>query len=71
MRGREGRRRNRVTSRVLRRLIWGPALDRLAAIRAELGLPATDRTVVEEALSPHLHLQACVPEVEYPRRDLT
>lgn len=70
MRGREGRRRNRVTSRVLRRLIWGPALDRLAVIRAELDLPPTDRSVVEEAMSPHLHLQACVPEFEYPRRDL-
>ncbi len=70
MRGREGRRRNRVTSRILRRLIWGPALDRLAEVRHELGLPSTDRSVVEEALSPHLHLQACVAEFEYPRRDL-
>jgi UDP:flavonoid glycosyltransferase YjiC (YdhE family) len=70
MRGREGRRRNRVTSRVLRRLIWGPALDRLAEIRRELGLPPTDRSVVEEAMSPLLHLQACVPEFEYPRAAL-
>lgn len=26
--------------------------------------------MLEEALSPHLHLQACVPEFEYPRQDL-
>ena len=70
MRGREGRRRNRVTSRILRRLIWGPALQRLISIRTELGLAPTGRSVVEEAMSPHLHLQACVPEFEYPRRDL-
>lgn len=70
MRGREGRRRNRVTTRVTRRLIWGPALGRWAALRSELGLPPSDRSVLEEARSPDLHLQACVPELEYPRRAL-
>ena len=70
MRGREGRRRNRVTTRILRGLIWGPALERLAAIRNELGLVQSGRSVLEEAMSPHLHLQACVPELEYPRHDL-
>ena len=70
MRGREGRRRNRVTTRILRGLIWGPALERLGAIRCELGLVQSGRSVLEEAMSPHLHLQACVPEFEYPRHDL-
>jgi UDP:flavonoid glycosyltransferase YjiC (YdhE family) len=70
MRGREGRRRNRVTTRILRGLIWRPALERLGAIRSELGLVPSGRSVLEEALSPHLHLQACVPEFEYPRRGL-
>lgn len=70
MRGREGRRRNRVTGRVLRGLIWGPALERLGAIRCELGLVQSGLSVLEEAMSPHLHLQACVPELEYPRQDL-
>ncbi|HVH24041.1 MAG TPA: hypothetical protein VNA11_16445, partial [Pseudonocardia sp.] len=70
MRGREGRRRNRVTTRILRELIWGPALERLGAIRCELGLVQSGRSVLEEAMSPHLHLQACVPEFEYPRQDL-
>ncbi len=70
MRGREGRRRNRVTGKVLRRLIWGPALERLSALRSELGLVPSGRSVLEEAMSPHLHLQACVPELEYPRHEL-
>ena len=70
MRGREGRRRNRVTTRILRELIWGPARERLGAIRCELGLVQSARSVLEEAMSPHLHLQACVPEFEYPRHDL-
>lgn len=67
MRGREGRRRNRVTTRVGRELIWGPALERLGAIRSELGLVQSGRSVLEEAVSPYLHLQACVPRFEYPR----
>ena len=70
MPGREGRRRNRVSSRVGNALIWGPARQRLGAIRAELGLPQSGRSVLEEALSPYLHLQACVPELEYPRTEL-
>jgi UDP:flavonoid glycosyltransferase YjiC (YdhE family) len=70
MRGREGRRRNRVTTRIGRQLIWGPALDRLGAIRCELGLVQSGRSVLEEAMSPQLHLQACVPEFEYPRHEL-
>lgn len=67
MPGREGRRRNRVTARIGSRLIWGPAQHRLDALRGELGLPASDRSVLAEAMSPHLHLQACVPGFEYPR----
>ncbi|HEY5980813.1 MAG TPA: nucleotide disphospho-sugar-binding domain-containing protein [Microlunatus sp.] len=70
MRGREGRRRNRVTTRIGRQLIWGPALERLGALRCELGLVQSGRSVLEEAMSPYLHLQACVPEFEYPRHDL-
>ncbi|HEY5787051.1 MAG TPA: nucleotide disphospho-sugar-binding domain-containing protein [Microlunatus sp.] len=70
MHGREGRRRNRVTTRILRELIWEPAIERLGAIRCELGLVQSGRSVLEEAMSPHLHLQACVPEFEYPRHDL-
>lgn len=70
MPGREGRRRNRVTTRVGRQLIWGAALDRLGAIRCELGLTQSGRSVLEEAMSPYLHLQACVPEFEYPRHRL-
>lgn len=70
MKGREGRRRNRVTTRIGRELIWGPALDRLGAIRCELGLVQSGRSVLEEARSPYLHLQACVPELEYPRHRL-
>jgi len=70
MRGREGRRRNRVTTRIGRQLIWGPALVRLGAIRCELGLVQSGRSVLEEAMSPWLHLQACVPEFEYPRHEL-
>ena len=70
MPGREGRRRNRVTARMARRLIWGPASVRLAAARAELGLTVVERSVFDEARSPYLHLQACVPEFEYPRSSL-
>ncbi len=70
MSGREGRRRNRVTTRVGRELIWGPALDRLGAIRSELGLVQSGRSVLAEATSPYLHLQACVPAFEYPRHRL-
>lgn len=70
MPGREGRRRNRVTTRVGRHLIWGPALDRLGAIRYELGLVQSGRSVLAEGTSPFLHLQACAPEFEYPRHRL-
>lgn len=70
MPGREGRRRNRVTTRVARELVWGPAEQRMGAIRCELGLTQSGRAVLEEARSPYLHLQACVPEFEYPRTAL-
>lgn len=70
MAGREGRRRNRVTTRIGQHLIWGAALDRLGAIRCELDLVQSGRSVLEEARSPYLHLQACVPDFEYPRQRL-
>ena len=70
MSGREGRRRNRVTTRIGQELIWGPALERLGAIRCELGLVQSGRSVLSEATSPYLHLQACVPAFEYPRHRL-
>lgn len=67
MPGREGRRRNRVTTRIGRELIWGPAEQRLGAIRCELELVQSGRPVLEEARSPYLHLQCCTPSFEYPR----
>ena len=41
-----------MTTRIGRELIWGPALDRLGAIRSELGLVQSGRSVLEEAMSP-------------------
>jgi UDP:flavonoid glycosyltransferase YjiC (YdhE family) len=70
MAGREGRRRNRVTTRVADQLIWSRALERLGALRCELGLVQSGRSVLAEARSPYLHLQACEPSFEYPREGL-
>jgi UDP:flavonoid glycosyltransferase YjiC (YdhE family) len=39
-------------------------------IRAQVGLPPSRISLMASFFSPYLHLQAGVPELEYPRRDL-
>jgi UDP:flavonoid glycosyltransferase YjiC (YdhE family) len=70
MRGPVGRLRNRVVGWVGRNLIFAEAQRRYDEARAELGLPEALRPVLEEAVSPYLHLHGAVPSFDYPRKQL-
>ena len=50
--------------------VFAEAQRRYDEARAELGLPPADRPVLEESISPYLHLQGAVPSFDYPRRRL-
>ncbi len=60
--------RNAVVGAVGRRVVFGPADRRYRQIRADLGLGPADRHVLDEMISPYLHLQGCTPAFEYPHR---
>ena len=65
-----GRLRNRAVAALGRHLVFRPAQHRYDRIRSDLGLPRSDRSVLDESTSPYLHLQGCTPSFEYPRRSL-
>ncbi|HEX6673972.1 MAG TPA: nucleotide disphospho-sugar-binding domain-containing protein [Actinomycetes bacterium] len=63
----------RLRDRVLRAMTSRKLRDVVAyrdEVRARLGLPASGDDLMTGFLSPHLHLQASVPGLEYPRSDL-
>ena len=64
-----GRQRNRVLHAATR-LVFGDVDQALTAIRVEHGLPPEHPWVFDSMVSPHLYLQGCVPEFEYPSRDI-
>jgi UDP:flavonoid glycosyltransferase YjiC (YdhE family) len=70
MRGPIGRLRNRTVGWVARRFVFAEAQRRYDAARTELGLPPARRPVLDESVSPLLHLHGAVPSFEYPRTQL-
>lgn len=70
MRGPAGRLRDRLVGTAARRLVFARAQRMHRAVRADLGLPPDPVHALDAAASPWLHLQACTPSFEYPRRAL-
>ena len=70
MRGPVGRLRNRLVGAAGRRFIFRDADQVYRRVRADLGLPAPQRFVLDELASPFLHLQGSTPGFEYPLRSL-
>lgn len=70
MRGPLGRLRNRAVGWIGRRVIFAEAQRRYDESRAELGLPRAELPVMEQMMSPFLHLHGAVPSFDYPRKQL-
>lgn len=70
MRGPVGRLRNRAVGWIARNVLFAEAQRRYETARAELDLPAAERPVLEESVSPYLHLHGAVPSFDYPRKQL-
>ena len=70
MGGPVGRLRNRLIKTVAAKTIFADAERAYRRIRTDLGLPRDRRTALESLSSPMLHLQACTPSFEYPRKAL-
>ena len=70
MRGPVSRLRNHAVREASRRWVFAQAQERHDRLRASLGLAPDGRDVLESAVSPLLHLQACTPSFEYPVADL-
>ena len=70
MRGPVGRLRNRAVGWIGRNVLFAEAQRRYDDARAGLGLPAARRPVLEESVSPYLHLHGAVPSFDYPREQL-
>jgi MGT family glycosyltransferase len=66
MRGPVSRLRNHAVREASRRWVFPTAQERHERLRGELGLAPDGRHVLEAAVSPMLHLQACTPSFEYP-----
>ncbi|MET0458576.1 MAG: nucleotide disphospho-sugar-binding domain-containing protein [Ilumatobacteraceae bacterium] len=64
-----GRLRNR-TLNALTRLVFRDVDRALTDMRVEHGLPPEHPWVFDSMVSPHLYLQGCVPEFEYPYRNI-
>ena len=70
MRGPLSRLRNHAVREASRRWVFARAQERHDRLRASMGLAPDGRDVLESAVSPLLHLQACTPSFEYPVADL-
>ena len=66
MRGPLSRLRNHAVREATRRWVFAPAQERHDRLRGELGLAPDGLDVLQAAVSPMLHLQACTPSFEYP-----
>lgn len=70
MRGPLSRLRNHAVREASRRWVFAQAQERHDSLRNGLGLAPDGRDVLESAVSPMLHLQACTPSFEYPVPEL-
>ena len=70
MRGPVSRLRNHAVREASRRWVFARAQARHDVLRSSMGLAPDGRDVLEAAVSPLLHLQACTPSFEYPVADL-
>jgi MGT family glycosyltransferase len=70
MRGPFSRLRNHAVREASRRWVFKQAQIRHDELRAKMGLPPDGLDVLQAAVSPSLHLQACIPSLEYPVGDL-
>ncbi len=70
MRGPVSRLRNHAVREATRRWVFARAQERRDRLRGSMGLPPDGLDVLEAAVSPMLHLQACTPSFEYPVADL-
>jgi MGT family glycosyltransferase len=70
MRGPVSRLRNHAVREATRRWVFARAQERHDQLRRSMGLPPDGLDVLEAAVSPMLHLQACTPSFEYPVPDL-
>jgi MGT family glycosyltransferase len=66
MRGPVSRLRNHAVREASRRWVFAAAQEHHDRLRESLGLAPDGRDVLEAAVSPMLHLQACTPSFEYP-----
>ena len=66
MRGPVSRLRNHAVREASRRWVFAQAQERHDRLRASMALAPDGRDVLESAVSPMLHLQACTPSFEYP-----
>lgn len=69
-RGPAGRVRDRALTVAVERGVLRGLRRALGEVRVELGLPARPPGPDQGPISPFLHLQASIPSLEYPRRDL-
>ncbi|MDO5500121.1 MAG: hypothetical protein Q4F67_10640, partial [Propionibacteriaceae bacterium] len=69
MAGPPGRHRNRTVQRFVDDRVFGAARAHYNEVCARLGV-APVPNLREAGMSPHLHLQGCVPSFEYPRANL-
>ena len=70
MRGPVSRLRNHAVREATRRWVFAEAQARHDRLRGAMGLPPDGLDVLQAAVSPMLHLQACTPSFEYPVPDL-
>ena len=70
IRGPVGRLRNRLVGFAGRAIVFREAQRRYDTVRCDLGLPPAGAPVLDESVSPYLHLHGAVPSFDYPRREL-
>jgi UDP:flavonoid glycosyltransferase YjiC (YdhE family) len=64
------RARNAVLAALLKRFVFRDVEAYVDEVRAGLGLPPATKDMLSSTVSPHLHLQAGVAELEHPRPGL-
>lgn len=65
-----GRLRNRALYALVNKVIFRDVNAHYRRLRAEMGLPPTNKPMLDTPLSPYLYLQATHPDFEYPRSDM-
>lgn len=62
-----GRHRNAMVRKVRDHLVFAPLQHQWEQIQSQLNIEVRP-SPIEDRISPYLHLQACIPAFEYPRR---